>query len=349
MNFLARPKRELLQTLALLLIPLAAPLLLPADPKPGDENAPPMPFEQPKLDYALKTKPEVMLLGNSMLNTRVDKHLFAKLVKPNKVAFVTEGGTRSLVWYFMLKNFVGPVDPPPKLVFVFFRDFDFNSPGLNLTGEWLQEAHGYMKPDDHQLLENARAMGGTPPNEALDFYLPYFFAKECREKVMSRAMDIAAAGGGVDDIDLQKAHQEAFDFDKLRPDVFDPGALENDTMDVNKRVFTSDPSETLLPLYAEVAKQRGFQLCFYRVKRRPDEAGNAPSSPQLTEYMKNFRIWAESHGHLVMDETDDPRLTLDMYHDGDHVAKPSMDKYTRMFVERVRAVLPLPFSPAPAP
>lgn len=340
--FLKRPKRELLQLLVLLALPLGIPLLLPPDPDRNDDDFPREPFRQDKLDQVLKIKPDVVLIGNSMLNTRVDKRLFADLAEPNRVAYVAEGGTRSLVWYFMLKNFAAIPEPPPKLVFVFFRDFDFNSPGMNLTGEWLMEARSYMKPDDEPLLERARAMEGIGPDTALDNYLPDLLAMETRRKIAERAMDVAAAGSGTSHFDVKVALAERFEFDDLRPDVFDAGALENDAMPLDRQLFSTDPGQNLLSLFSELAKSRGIRLCFYRVKRRPDEQGRARQSDALDAYLAAFREWAESEGHLLLDETDDPRLTLDMYHDGDHLAKHAMEEYTRLFFERVKHVLPKP-------
>ena len=38
-----------------------------------------------------------------------------------------------------------------------------------------------------------------------------------------------------------------------------------------------------------------------------------------------------------------------MYHDGDHLGKAAMVEYTRLFLERVKAVLPLPPAPPSKP
>jgi hypothetical protein len=342
MNFLPRSRSELWQLLAVIAVPLAIPLVLPADPVERK-----VAFDQRRVDSLVKKQPDVVLIGNSMLNTRVNKSLFQDMVAPNTTGFVAEGGTRSTVWWFMMKNVVGALKTPPKVIFIFYRDYDFTSPGLHLEGNYLDVARSFMKPDDETLLAMAKNDSGPVQHPVLERYLPDKLTQDVRRRLGNLAVDAGAIGQGKQgDDNLQEDLTNLFDFQNLRSDVRDAGAVANDVVPDDERVFSTDPTDNFLELFNTFAKERGIRLIFYRVKRRPDAENHVAQDEDLLTYTKEFRHWAESNGHALVDETDDPRLTLSMYHDGDHLARAAMDDYTKMFVDRIQSLLPKP--PAPA-
>ena len=123
--------------------------------------------------------------------------------------------------------------------------------------------------------------------------------------------------------------------------------MVNDIVPGDSKLFTTDASKNLLERFNTFAKERQIKLIFYRVKRRPNEQNEVIQDEELRTYTAAFRAWAESQGHVLIDETEDPRLTLSMYHDGDHLGKPAMAAYTRIFLELVKPWLPLaPETPA---
>jgi hypothetical protein len=236
------------------------------------------------------------------------------------------------------------------LVFIFYRDYDFTSPWLHLEGERLDTARTFMRPDDEELLAFSRKLGGVAPNSPLDFYLPEQLTLDLRKRLGNLAIDIGAYGEGREgDTALQENLNNLFDFQNLRPDVFDAGAMANDIVPGDSKLFTADPARNLLERFNTFARERGIRLVFYRVKRRPDERNEVVQDAELRAYTAAFRAWAESQGHLLIDETEDPRLTLSMYHDGDHLGKAAMAEYTRIFFERVKSLLPLPPEPPAVP
>jgi hypothetical protein len=348
MLFSSRSRAELLQLLLLGAGVMALPVLLPKDPPAVDLS--PTDFDQDRFAQAARGQPDIVMIGNSMTNTRLDKGLFNALVHPLGVSTVAEGGTRSTTWYFMLKNFAAAIEPPPKTVFLFFRDFDFTAPGKHLSGEHLDMTLTFMKPEDEELLEFARKQTGAQESVLMK-WLPHRLAKKWRNRLNTHALDAALTlkpAGSTHD--LREALKTQFDFENLRADVFDAGAIANDILPADTKQFSVDPTRNLLGRFHQTAHDRGIQLIFYRVKRRPDESNTVVQDDALRAYTEAFRSWAGSKGHLFIDETEDARLTLDMYHDGDHLAKAAMPAWTRLFHERVKSFLPpAPKLPAPAP
>ena len=66
-------------------------------------------------------------------------------------------------------------------------------------------------------------------------------------------------------------------------------------------------------------------------------------SPALRRYIQDLRRYVQARGAILHDDTGDPAMTLDMYEDGDHIARHARDRYTRMLYERLRML----FRPAP--
>lgn len=348
MTFHSRPRSELWQLLLLVTVILAVPLFLPADPPPstGKRGV----FDQKRLEKTIQRQPEVILVGNSMLNTRIERPLFDAMVQPNQTAYLAEGGTRSLAWWLFMKNFAGPLNPPPKVAFIFYRDYDFTSPGMNLEGAWLDTIRTLMKPEDEDLLAHLRKTSGAETNPLLDSYLPNKLSRDVRRRLRNLAVDAGAMGGGSEgDNQLEEELNDLFDFENLRANVLDAGALANDAVPPDTQNFSIDPANSLLEHFNTFAKERGMRLVFYRVKRRPGADNTVIQDATLREYTREFRRWAESQGHALVDETEDPRLVLSMYHDGDHLSRAARSEYTPMFVERISSLLPVPPAPASAP
>ena len=79
---------------------------------------------------------------------------------------------------------------------------------------------------------------------------------------------------------------------------------------------------------------------FFRVKCRPDKEGITHQSEEMTEYSKNLRAWMAQEQCLFFDETNDPSITLAMYHDGDHLSEAYKPWWTEYFWKRMSPLLP---------
>ena len=96
--------------------------------------------------------------------------------------------------------------------------------------------------------------------------------------------------------------------------------------------------------FVALADAAGAKLVFYRVKRRPNADNVTPQDEALATYTREFKAWAKQQGHEHVDENDDPAITLAMFRDGDHLLPSAYDAYTDLFRERMRSLLPTPFT-----
>ena len=114
--------------------------------------------------------------------------------------------------------------------------------------------------------------------------------RSIRKRVSELAIDIGALGAGkAGDGELQAKLNQQFDFQQLRAGVFDAGAMANDLMPSERKVFTVDPAQSLLGAMSAFAKERRIKLLFYRVKRRPNLQNEVVQSEELRAYTMAFK------------------------------------------------------------
>ena len=345
MNFQPRSRRDLLQLLGVCALPLlgVAPLIVTRQ----EQVEEPLEFDTEHLDVLQHDPPEVVLIGNSMVYCRLNIHYLPDLMAPLSVETIAEGGTRSLQWFLWLKNHVVATQPHAKVVFLFYRDYDFHRANFRVSGKFLNEIRRTMREGDQAYLRLARgqSQGWGVKGWLEDRFDTIPLNSHCRSKVEDTAMDAAALLTGGTDKKIEAKVSKVFDLLELRRDVQDAGIAENDNPILEKTQFSADPGKNYLSHFASVAGEHGIKLVFYRVRRRPDETNHVEQTDLLRQYTADFKAWAESLGHAHVDETDDERITLEMFRDGDHLYRESYDAYTEMFYQRVKHLLPTRFTP----
>jgi hypothetical protein len=345
MKFAPRSRREFLQFIGTCTVPLLAAAPVALLHKPQQES--PLDFDESLLNRERKGQAEMAILGNSMVYCRLDQKYLKRKLEPITATLIYKGGSRTLLWFLWMKNILGDCQPPPKLVFLFYRDYDFTNLKLHITGDHLDSIRHLMRDGDETYLRIARGMSTESGWKRWmnDHYAATAINKKVRRKIGDTAFDVAAIPGARQDHEVKEHVDAMFDLDRLRSDALDADAVANDSIDAAMESFTTDPAKTLLPHYVTVARALGIKLVFYRVKRRPDASQVTPQTEQLRKYTADFKAWAEREGHIHVDETDDPRITLEMFRDGDHLHKEAYRAYSDLFIERISALLPAPYTP----
>ena len=344
MNFEKRSRREILQLLGVCSAPLLAAVPFAFLREKVEET--PIGFEEVVLAKWKRLHPDVAIIGNSMVYCRMDVKYLTNLWKPLRTMQLSRGGTRSLQWFLWLKNFVAECAPVPRLAIVFYRDYDFNNVGMHIAGPHLDYIRAAMRPGDEPFLRLAR---GEDKDGGIRGWIDKHFSgtpenKQVRRKISDTAYDAAALLGPKSDDQLMAQVDATFDLDRLRSDAADADAVFNNNIDASMAKFSVDPETNYLSNFLEIANRHKIKLVFYRVKRRPNADNITPQDGALRAYTAAFKDWVETNGHHHVDETDDPRITLDMFRDGDHFHKEHYGKYTEWFAERLRPLLPHQFT-----
>ncbi len=321
----------------------------------------------------LRSSAEWVLIGNSMLNTRID-HKSLTEISHVKARKVSRGGSQSALWFLFLKNVIVDSGAKPTIVTIFFRDTDLTWPDVRVEGlnrPVIDLLNGRSQPEWEQVFSKK---GGKSQDllPVLGSFLEGLFPAthlrlNARRQIQNRSFRLTRIGtkdnGSIRRIQLN----DRFDLSHLRHDlggdlasaetasssssadgqVVDPGFYEDGPV-----VFDPSPDVSFLPHIIAVAKQHQITLHFHRIKRRPLENHTRPDNAALSSYITALSHYLEKEGCLLTDESIDSALTLDMYADGDHISANAaiQSNYLQNFWTRVRPIVEsrksLPRSPA---
>jgi len=283
---------------------------------------------------AMNPKPEVVLIGDSMLGTRIDPEVLDRLSDAPVFVNILEGSA-SARWYLYLKNYLAESGVNPKHVVVFFRDRYLTDPVFRTSAQYQELLHQAMKPDEPVVDRLLEGQDSTRFAKLAKFFEWLYPSQQLRERVADyvvlRAQKITDSVTP-DGTDFDVALDRTFDIDLLRSDMPSELASEN----LNQAAFDPSPDKSFLPHIVELAKQNGWHLTFYRVKRRPQEGDIRTDEPELIDYIADLREYLNANGADLVDVTNDDTLGMKFYSDGDHVSEEMRPRYTEQFFERNR-------------
>ena len=120
-----------------------------------------------------EARPEVVLLGDSVLKDSVDVEAFSRLagMPAHRIA---QGGSASAFWYLALKNNIADATPKPEYLVIFFRDTMLTSPGLRVTGDYFPVIDEFAGEEDTLLVELAYINPMPWLEQAAGRYLPLY-------------------------------------------------------------------------------------------------------------------------------------------------------------------------------
>ena len=316
-------------------------------------------FKVQREEQALRVaQAEWVLVGNSMVNTRIDNDRLSEIsgIAAHKLA---KGGTQSAVWFLFLKNILAKSKQQPKWVTVFFRETDLTWPDYRIADvneDIIAMLSGKDQTEWKQVI-TARQIGGSglPGSIAgiLDRLLPSQYLRPLsRRDLQVKSFRLTRIGTDMNSTQRRLEMNERFSLAHLRHDLGSDGAPNEMQSEVatadeindpgiyidGPMVFDPSPDASFLPHMVALAKQMGWKLHFHRIKKRPSGGVDKQDLPLTTSYMKNLKAWLEQNGCVYTDESKDPSLTLDVYADGDHIDDdPAIQqRYHENFWQRVK-------------
>jgi hypothetical protein len=300
------------------------------------------PFRREPIDDLRTMRPGYVIVGDSMAG-RLDVARLTSLTRQN-VAPILQNATGSAHWYLVLKNYVVASGIRPKWVLVFFRDTNLTDPLFRLGGEYrgVLDQVALDREDELNAVISARTQGGwfrahtlttdrwSRVHTLIDRMYGVERSRVWVEPAMTAWLARVAVGRQRRRAFLADVNT-MFELDRLRPLASaDIGAPEDRDLD-----FRSNVTSSTLPLFLQLAKQHGLNLCFVRVLRRPQN-GRPPDEPAaLTQYVRDLREYIEARDAVFMDDRDDPEMARIAYADGDHIARAETGHYTELFLARL--------------
>lgn len=288
-----------------------------------------------------QARPEVVLLGNSMMGEGVDDQLFMNKTRLRTIK-LWGGGWSSAMWYLAMKNVIAPANPRPKTVVLFFRDHFLTYPTYRVTGEykkWVDQLTGPEEP----LLERLAYLNAMDPltyqlNQNWSLFQKREHLKESLESNVKSW--VGSIYGHPDTESVNQSIHHIFGVDNLLAEELGNAQLKSEEVkDKNLYDFQKSLPVSFLPEMVRIARDSNIQLALVRVKRRREAEGRSKPAG-LDEYIRDLKRWCSEQQVPLIDFSNEPQLTLDLYADGDHLNRSDgQTLFTQLLVEQLKPYL----------
>lgn len=319
-----------------------------------------------------RDRPDWVLIGNSVLNCRVEEVPLEE-ISGHQVYKLSFSGTKSAMWFLMLKGIVAPSKVKPKCVTVFFRDRDLTQPTLRAqkNEEMIERLKGRDQPEWDLVMADYEAARATPwerlsgrVGEDLGTLLPGEKLQDwARGKVQKTAFSLSSFGAPKDYRERRAERNSVLSLDHQRKgraptssataeaaDLQDEAAEELEA--VASLDFNPSPEASFLPHMVALSRLHGFKLHFHRVKVNPDFS--APESEwerTLPAYLGALRSYLEGEGCFYTDETSEGDIGSEFYVDLVHIrTEPAtQEAYLKIFWRHVGPLIDRLLGPSGTP
>ncbi len=293
-------------------------------------------FDTSPREKLSQEKPDVVLLGDSMLETRIDENVLQSVagVEFEKMPYP---GSGSASWWLILKNYIAPQSEPPRTVVIFFRNMQLTLADYHTDGRFRRRLEPLMSDHGEPFLEKILRSSGREENETLlslaqKLYPVQKHQLEWQEKIYARSLILSTAPE--ERSAVRKRTDRLFSTRGLRADA-GPYAEGDDQMvglAPADHDLKSKLPDSLLPALLDLARQKKIRLVFFRVKRKPKDDGTPRwESADLQTYMAALKDHLRAAGATYIDESADPQIGRDFYGGDDHLREDRRAEYTRLF------------------
>lgn len=309
--------RSVVLLAAMIIVVLVIPALLGRSHTPEE-------FDRSRIDELNIANPEIIFLGNSLLDDRIDPEYISQITG-NKSSSLTIDGTGPGVWYMQLRNIVGATTNKPNTVFIFFHD-DLITRQISFTGS-----------KDQGLIE--RLTDPDRPSESSVTTIHRTIAQRATEKlaviypVSSYAFQqhfINFAGARVvgmepDDIQIEADQLSALPHKREQAAIIQQPSFHG--------TFETTLPNSYLPALIQTAINIDVDLVLVRVAARPNDDSSPNEPNDLARYSSDLGHYLAGQGIKYIDLTGHPGIDAAMYYDGFHLKHRFRSYYTEFFAE----------------
>jgi len=289
-------------------------------------------FDARVIDELRYAPPAWIFIGDSMLGTRIDPQYLRDIssTHDDNVAMVMAPATGPAWWFLAFKNWVVASGVRPRCTFIFFRDTNLTDTMFrleNLYGNELDRPAYEFEPELDRLVAARRHGPWARLYDGLDRVYEWNLARTWLEPWVREWYEQWTFPSPKARRVFDGRLEEALGLEHFRKD------LASDLATTEAPDFHHEVASSILPDLLRLAREQHLTMCFVRVQRRPRKDKPPEQSAALGRYVADMKAWIESNGGLFHDDTGDPKMTLDLYGDGDHIANRL--RYTEIFRERL--------------
>ncbi len=328
---------------------LAGGLLLPRYyrmpyPKPLGSQTPLTPkIQKGGINAISENKPEVVLIGDSILYTGVEDSVFSEALGL-KAYSVAVPGSGAAVWYLIFKNVVLAAEHRPRYVVMLFRDTLLTVPNFRVTGHYFTVVDEYAGADEPLLMERAYINVLNPLEKLAERYFPPYSARwNLREALNRRARYLPARLIlSCDQACADEAYRSIFNNEEMNNLVFNNRAAYDEGILYSRQSlnFEAQIPRSFLPAMVELARQNGVTLVFVRMKNL-DYPVAASETPALQKYIRALsEYFAVQENVRYLDLSHDDAILPEYFEaDGFHFNLEGKAAFSLILAERLKPIL----------
>jgi len=299
----------------------------------------PRSFDEAPAKLLRELRPECVLLGDSMLGSRIDPGTLDK-ISDVRCAVLPYPGSGTALWFLVYKNLVASQPQPPRWMIVFFRDKQLTMPAFRAGNRYRNAMEKCMRGDEPRFTSilNRAQHDSEPWKERLTTAVYAIQRKSADWQDAVKSNVLKAVASRSQRASVREAAERVFGSKNQRSDRQVIDARNGDQMlGASGHDFRANVNQSFLPPMLEIAREQGSRLIFFRVKRRSLSSSPTPvESPDEQAYQRELRAYLAGHGALLVDETYDPEVTSGYYLGDDHVRDEMKGPYTEMFWKKMR-------------
>lgn len=278
-------------------------------------------------------EPEVLLLGNSVLEEGIDQVQFEKITA-KKTMKVSEGGSTSAYWYLMIKNNITTAKNPPPYLLLFFLDNLLTRPDFAVMGDYMPIIDEIAGDQEQILLQKAYPNQINSLQGYLDSHYPIFGE---RETVKHKIIDplkyvLPDTLLDCDKSCLDEALDSAFNASNMLIDID-----QEDSIGVAKSNmewdFPGQIDNSFLPDIIQLTRQSGITLILVREKSFY-VSSISDETQDGKKYYADLNQYLIAQGVPLINFAYEPTITKNMFYDSMHFNANGKEVFTRLVAEK---------------
>lgn len=284
-------------------------------------------------------RPQIVLLGDSMLTKDVDADLFQE--QTGLATYKLDvPGSASALWYLLLEHNILPAGEPPQTVVILFRDALLTAPSFRADGPYFGMLDKYSSPEDTLFLQLAYVQRMSLAERALDMFLPvYSYRVELLDALGAFQRHTLPSLLGCD-VPCSDAAFESV----LRSDI-PPEVLSGMILSAEQELYSSSAldfdervAHSFLPEIIALARERGVRLIFVRAPTNlfPNPAAEPDA---LDAYMRDLRAYLDERGLPLLDLAHVPPIRPEHFSDPHHMTPEGKAIFTQVLAEALQPLI----------
>lgn len=287
-----------------------------------------------------KEKPQLLVFGDSVVDTNVDAALMTDQLG-KRVSAISEPGAGSALLYLVLKNNIVKAESKPEALILVFRDTVLTLPGFRVHGSFFEVMDEYAGAEDDFALRLAiRDQMGPVAKTAEAYFPPYWGRWDLRALIVTRLINFPArAAFGCDDSCVEESMADIFGNQNFEPDQLNEtiNSAENFLYIEKNLDFGTQVGQSFLPEIIRLCRQHNIKLILVRTKTLRFSVQN-PEPAALIEYMNDLNAYAQEQNVIMIELAYDDRLDASHFKDVHHLDQGGKKIFTGMLSAAIESL-----------